>query len=93
MTARTRWSVMRRPDTDVGRAAAGDEARTTAFRELVFTLVAEAGLTLLSLRGEWGPRSLRLPAWRAAVPVHRSTPWGDSPAQSARSSSSASVPA
>lgn len=54
MTARTRWSVMRRPDTDVGRAAAGDEARITAFRELVFTLRTEAGLTQAELARRMG---------------------------------------
>lgn len=54
MTARTNWSAKRRSDTDAARAAADDGARITEFRELVFTLRTEAGLTQVELAGRIG---------------------------------------
>ena len=54
MSTRTSWSAMRRPDTDAARAAVEDEARITEFRELVFTLRTEAGLTQAVLAERMG---------------------------------------
>jgi transcriptional regulator with XRE-family HTH domain len=54
MSTRTSWSAMRRPDTDASRVAEEDEARITEFRELVFTLRTEAGLTQAELAERMG---------------------------------------
>lgn len=51
MTKRTTWSELKekRPLTAEGRAAYEDEARIAAFRELVYRLRTEAGLTQAEL--------------------------------------------
>lgn len=51
MTKRTAWNELKkdRPLTAEGRAAYEDEARIAAFRELVYRLRAEAGLTQAEL--------------------------------------------
>jgi transcriptional regulator with XRE-family HTH domain len=49
MSTRTNWTAINRPDSDLARATAEDEARISQFRELVFRLRTEAGLTLAEL--------------------------------------------
>jgi transcriptional regulator with XRE-family HTH domain len=49
MSTRTKWTGIDRPDSDVARVAAEDEARISQFRELVFQLRTEAGLTQAEL--------------------------------------------
>ena len=56
MSKRTTWTELkaRQPLTDEGRAACVDEARVSAFRELVFRLRTEAGLTQAELAERMG---------------------------------------
>lgn len=56
MAKRTSWEEIRakRPLTDEGRAAYDDEARLSAFRELVHRLRTEAGLTQAELAERMG---------------------------------------
>ena len=56
MSKRTTWTELkaRQPLTDEGRAAYVDEARVSAFRELVFRLRTEAGLTQAELAERMG---------------------------------------
>lgn len=56
MTKRTTWSELKekRSLTDAGRAAYEDEARIAAFRELVYRLRTEAGLTQAELAERMG---------------------------------------
>jgi transcriptional regulator with XRE-family HTH domain len=56
MTERTNWDELKgqRPRTDEGRAAYEDEARISAFRELVHRLRVEAGLTQAELAERMG---------------------------------------
>jgi len=56
MSARTRWEDIRGtgPETADGRAAYQDEAGLTAFRDLVFRLRCEAGLTQQELGRRMG---------------------------------------
>jgi transcriptional regulator with XRE-family HTH domain len=56
MAKRTSWEEIRakRPLTDEGRAAYDDEARISAFRELVHRLRTEAGLTQAELAERMG---------------------------------------
>ena len=55
-TRRTSWSTLRRASTrtNVAAAAYEDEARLAAFRELVFRLRTEAGLTQAELTARMG---------------------------------------
>ena len=56
MSKRTTWTELKadQPLTDAGRAAYADEARVSAFRELVFRLRTEAGLTQAELAERMG---------------------------------------
>jgi len=56
MTKRTAWSNIgqQRPLTAEGRTAYDDEARISAFRELVFRLRTDAGLTQTQLAERMG---------------------------------------
>lgn len=54
MSTRTKWTELNRPDTDLARAAAAEEARISQFRELVFRLRTEAGLTQAELARRMG---------------------------------------
>jgi len=54
MSTRTKWTAIDRPDSDLVRAAAEDEARISPFRELVFRLRTEAGLTQAELARRMG---------------------------------------
>jgi ribosome-binding protein aMBF1 (putative translation factor) len=54
MSTRTKWTAIDRPDSDLARAAAEDEARISQFRELVFRLRTEAGLTQAELARRMG---------------------------------------
>lgn len=56
MSERTTWSDVKgkRPLTGEGRAAYADEARIAAFRELVYRLRTEAGLTQADLAARMG---------------------------------------
>jgi transcriptional regulator with XRE-family HTH domain len=56
MTRRTSWEQLKRdhPLTPSGEVAYEDEGRITAFRELVFRLRTEAGLTQAELAGRMG---------------------------------------
>jgi transcriptional regulator with XRE-family HTH domain len=52
MSSRTKWTAISRPDSDLARAE--DEARISRFRELVFRLRTEAGLTQAELARRMG---------------------------------------
>ncbi|MFA5883773.1 MAG: helix-turn-helix transcriptional regulator [Acidimicrobiia bacterium] len=56
MTKRTTWSELKesRPLTAEGQAAYDDEARIAAFRDLVYRLRADAGLTQAELAQRMG---------------------------------------
>jgi transcriptional regulator with XRE-family HTH domain len=56
MSKRTNWDELKgqRPRTEDGRAAYEDEARISAFRELVHRLRVEAGLTQAELAERMG---------------------------------------
>jgi len=56
MTKRTSWDEIKakRPLTEDGRAAFDDEARISAFRELVYRLRTEAGFTQAELAERMG---------------------------------------
>jgi transcriptional regulator with XRE-family HTH domain len=54
MSTRTKWTAINRPDSDLARAAAEEEARISQFRELVFRLRTEAGLTQAELARRMG---------------------------------------
>lgn len=54
MTSRTNWNDLPRPDSDEARAARDDEARISEFRELVYRLRTEAGLTQAELAQRMG---------------------------------------
>ena len=56
MTKRTKWDELKgqRPRTEAGRAAYADEARISAFRQLVYRLRVEAGLTQAELAERMG---------------------------------------
>jgi transcriptional regulator with XRE-family HTH domain len=56
MAKRTSWDDVKaqRPLTAAGRAAYEDEARISAFRQLVYRLRAEAGLTQTELAARMG---------------------------------------
>lgn len=56
MSERAPWSDVKakRPLTDEGRAAYADEARIAAFRDLVYRLRTEAGLTQADLAARMG---------------------------------------
>jgi transcriptional regulator with XRE-family HTH domain len=51
---RTKWSDVRAPDDPAMQAVVEDEARITEFRELVYTLRTEAGLTQAQLAERMG---------------------------------------
>ena len=53
-TKRTTWTGLAAPLTERGRAAYGDEARISEFREFVFRLRTEAGLTQGELASRMG---------------------------------------
>lgn len=54
VSTRTKWTAIERPDSDVARVAAEDEARISQFRELVFRVRTEAGLTQADLARRMG---------------------------------------
>jgi len=54
MTSRTNWNDLPKPDSDEARAAHDDEARISEFRELVYRLRTEAGLTQAELAHRMG---------------------------------------
>ena len=54
MSTRTKWTAINRSGSDLARAAAEDEARISQFRELVFRLRSEAGLTQAELARRMG---------------------------------------
>lgn len=56
MSKRSTWTDIKkqRPLNDEGRAAYADEARISAFRELVYRLRSEAGLTQAELAERMG---------------------------------------
>ena len=54
MTERTKWSAMPKPTGERAAAAGADEERVTAFRELVYRLRTDAGLTQAELAGRMG---------------------------------------
>jgi len=56
MAKRTTWDEIKasQPRTEEGRVAFVDEARITAFRELVYRLRTEAGLTQTDLANRMG---------------------------------------
>jgi len=56
MAKRTTWDEIKasQPRTEEGRVAFEDEARITAFRELVYRLRTEAGLTQTDLANRMG---------------------------------------
>jgi len=54
MAGRAKWSAVPRATGDVGRQAYEDEARLAEFRELVYRLRTEAGLTQAELANRMG---------------------------------------
>jgi transcriptional regulator with XRE-family HTH domain len=54
MSERTRWTAMPQPITERATAATADESRISAFRELVYRLRTEAGLTQAELARRMG---------------------------------------
>ncbi len=54
MTERTKWNDIAKPRGGAPAAAALDEERITAFRELVFRLRTDAGLTQADLAARMG---------------------------------------
>lgn len=54
MTERAVWGDVAKPNSDAARAAARDEARISAFRELVYRLRVDAGLTQAELAARMG---------------------------------------
>ena len=54
MTDRTKWHDIKKPRSPAADAAYEDEARTSEFRELVYRLRTEAGLTQKELAGRMG---------------------------------------
>lgn len=54
MNARTSWNALKREGSDSARAARADEARISQFRELVYRLRTEAGLTQAELARRMG---------------------------------------
>jgi transcriptional regulator with XRE-family HTH domain len=61
MSARTNLSAVDRPDTDVARAAVEDEKRISQFRDRVFRLRTEAGLTQAELAQRMGTTQSAIP--------------------------------
>ncbi len=51
MTERTSWQEAKKPRSDAAQRAYDDEGRISAFRELVYRLRTEAGLTQAELAG------------------------------------------
>ena len=54
MSERTNWKSVPRPDAGRVRGVVEDEARITAFRELVYQLRVDAGLTQVELARRMG---------------------------------------
>ncbi len=54
MSERTAWSEIAKPRSEQAVAAAADEQRVTAFRELVYRLRTDAGLTQAELARRMG---------------------------------------
>ena len=54
MSERTSWTAMPRPDTGRVRDVVEDETRVTEFRELVYRLRIDAGLTQVELARRMG---------------------------------------
>lgn len=54
MSSGKKWSEIKRPDSATARAAVQDEERVSQFRELVFRLRTEAGLTQAELARRMG---------------------------------------
>jgi transcriptional regulator with XRE-family HTH domain len=54
VTTGTKWTEINRPDSAAARAAAQNEERVSQFRELVFRLRTEAGLTQAELAQRMG---------------------------------------
>ena len=54
MTERAVWGDVAKPNSDAARVAAQDEARISAFRELVYRLRVDAGLTQAELAARMG---------------------------------------
>ena len=54
MAERTSWSETKKPRSEAAQRAYEDEARISEFRELVYRLRTEAGLTQAELAGRMG---------------------------------------
>ncbi len=54
MSERTSWSDLKKPRSGVGQRAYEDEARISEFRDLVYRLRSEAGLTQAELAKRMG---------------------------------------
>jgi transcriptional regulator with XRE-family HTH domain len=54
MSERTKWSEVPKPKSERAVSAAADEERVTAFRELVYRLRSDAGLTQAELAHRMG---------------------------------------
>jgi hypothetical protein len=78
MSERTNWKSVTRPDAGRVRDVVEDEARITAFRELVYQLRVDAGLTKSSWPDGWARLSLRSRGWRTVARVRRWRPWNAS---------------
>ncbi|MCP3854930.1 MAG: helix-turn-helix transcriptional regulator [Actinomycetia bacterium] len=54
MAERTSWKEIKKPQSEEAQRASEDEARISEFRELVYRLRTEAGLTQAELAGRMG---------------------------------------
>ena len=54
MAERTNWKEIKKPRSEAAQRAYEDEARISEFRELVYRLRTEAGLTQAELAGRMG---------------------------------------
>ena len=91
MSERTSWKSMPRPDAGRVRDVVEDEARITAFRELVYQLRVDADLTQVELARGWARLSPRSRGWRMVARVRRWRRWSVLLAPLVRNSRSWSV--
>jgi len=75
MSERTSWKSMPRPDAGRVRDVVEDEARITAFRELVYQLRVDADLTQVELARRMGTTQSAIARMRMVARVRRWRRW------------------
>ena len=91
MSERTSWKSMPRPDAGRVRDVVEDEARITAFRELVYQLRVDADLTQVELARRMGTTQSAIARMRMVARVRRWRRWSVLLAPLVRNSRSWSV--